>query len=728
MTTAQTRPPIDARNQPQRQRPNTPVSAQVDPIRVIRQNLVGVGISAVVGVVLGFAANFTLAVAYPLYSGQVLFELPAPPSEVGDVIQRDQRTEEAVERLGQTEASRIRSRGLLVQAMAKPDILATEWSQRYLDSSGVFDAEDAVDDLEDELGASHLRRTNFFALSWSTHVAKDVPVILNAIADTYIADKKSIEDARFASNRKSFQDQLNKIDAEISEISDRLAKFVRDNNMTSTSEERNELLLRVEDTARQINQTRTQLTLAQSRKQQTEQKIKGVIEYTPEDMRRAEEDDQVRAANLRVQELSVERETYGKKFSTGHAAYRSILARLQAAQIERDVKRDEIIKRNLNADFKEYADVVQSQTAVLDEFESKLETYTTALKDYTSNLTTVQQLKEQRDRLLEARAKQLEVLANLDQLKAREDARSAQIARRAQTPRELGFPQLKVMLPFGLLLSVAGFLGFIFVREILDTRVRSAADLAVINGLRIFGTVPDLMDDPVAPAKAERAVRDAPKSVVAESCRQTAGQISKACAAGGFKTIGFLSGLPEAGTTTFVSNAADSLAAGGRKVLVIDANFRRSHLAAAMGTEPDAKGLGDVLHGNIALADAIRPAGGDVDILSAGTVENRIFELLSGPKFDTVLADSAQRYDFVLVDLPPAVVAGDAFAVANKLDATVLVVRAMQEQRGLVARLLNQLSDVRGKCLGVVLNRPKNTAGGYLRKNYEVMATYSAKG
>jgi capsular exopolysaccharide synthesis family protein len=239
--------------------------------------------------------------------------------------------------------------------------------------------------------------------------------------------------------------------------------------------------------------------------------------------------------------------------------------------------------------------------------------------------------------------------------------------------------------------------------------------------------VPDLADDPVAPAKAERCVRDAPKSVVSESCRQIAGQISKACAAGGVKTIGFLSGLPEAGTTTFVSNAADSLAAGGRKVLVVDANFRRSHLAAAMGIEPDSKGLGDVLQGSISFADAIRPAGGDIDVLSAGTPASRIFELLSSSKLEATLAEAAQRYDFVLVDLPPAVVAGDAFAVANKVDATVLVVRAMQEQRGLVARLVNQLSDVRGKCLGVVLNRPKNTAGGYLRKNYEVMATYSAK-
>lgn len=728
MTTAPTRPPIDARNQSPRPRPTAQAATQLDPIRVLRQHAVGVVVAAAVGVALGFVANYSLAIVYPLYSGQVLFELPAPPNEVGDVIQRDQRTEEAVERLGQTEAARIRSRGLLVQAMSRPDILATEWSKGYQDSGGMFDAEEAVDDLEDELGASHMRRTNFFALSWSTHVASDVPVVLNAVADTYIAAKKADDDARFATNRRSFQEQLTKLDDEITTISDRLADFVKDKNMTSTSEDRNELLLRVEDTARQINQTRTQLTLAQSRKQQTEQKIKGVIEYTPEDIRRAEDDDQVRQANLRVQELNVEVETYGKKFSKGHAAYRSMLARLDSAKIERDVKREEIIKRNLNADFKEYSDIVQSQTAVLDEFEGKLESYSVALKDYTSNLTTVQQLRDQRERLQEARAKQLEVLANLDQLKTREDARAAAIARRAETPRELSFPLLKVMVPFGLLLSVAVFLGFVFVREMLDTRVRSAADISLIPGLRLFGSVPDLSDDPVAPRKAERAVLNAPKSVVAESCRQIAGQISKTCAQGGVKTIGFLSGLPEAGTTTFVSNAADSLAAGGRKVLVIDANFRRSHLAAAMGTEPDAKGLGDVLHGSATLDEVIRPAGGNVDVVAAGTIENRVFELLSGPRLDALLADAASRYDFVLLDLPPAVVAGDAFAVANKIDATVLVVRAMQEQRGLVARLVNQLSDVRGKCIGVVLNRPKNTAGGYLRKNYEVMASYSAKG
>jgi hypothetical protein len=54
-------------------------------------------------------------------------------------------------------------------------------------------------------------------------------------------------------------------------------------------------------------------------------------------------------------------------------------------------------------------------------------------------------------------------------------------------------------------------------------------------------------------------------------------------------------------------------------------------------------------------------------------------------------------------------------------------VRAFQEQRGLVQRIVNQLGDVRAQLVGVVLNRPRNTAGGYLRKNYEAMAAYAGK-
>ena len=193
------------------------------------------------------------------------------------------------------------------------------------------------------------------------------------------------------------------------------------------------------------------------------------------------------------------------------------------------------------------------------------------------------------------------------------------------------------------------------------------------------------------------------------------------------KTIACLSALPEAGTTAFVTNLADSVAASGRKVLVVDANFRRSHLAAAMGVEPGVAGLGDLLRGRNTVSEVIRSAQGGVDIVTAGTSENRVFELFSTPAFDAFLRDASANYDLVVIDVPPMVVAGDALTIANRVDGTVLVVRAFQEQRGLVQRVVSQLGDVRAQLIGVVLNRPRNTAGGYLRKNYEAMAAYASK-
>ena len=728
MSIASPKSPADPRSAQSRPRgAATPNAPQIDAIRVLRQNTKGILASMVVGLGVGFVANLVCDFVYPLYSDTVLFELQPAPEEVTDVISRDSRTEEAVERLGQTEASRILSRELLVRAMNHRDITTTKWSEWYLDSSGVFVPEDAVDDLEEELTAGHRRRTNYFSLTWSTHVAEDVPVILNRVAETYIATRKAADDEKFEANRQTFDKQLREIDGQITSLGKEISKFLTDRNMTSTSEERSEMLLVVEDTARRLGETKSLLTLSQSRKKQTEDKMEGRLEPSPDDIRTAEEDPIIQRANTQVQELRISAETARKKFGEGHSAIRTSEAQVRAAELERDSIKEQILKRNLNADFKTFSDQVQSYESLLTKFEKDYATQSERLKDFTANLSTVDELKERRERLLESRAKQLEVLANIDQLKAREDARAVKIAKRAQTPREKSFPQLKYMLPAGAVLTLGVFVAFVFIREFLDTRVRYATDLTAISGLRLLGSVPDLAEDPLGPKKIERVVRDAPKSVAAELSRQIAGQVLKACGQNSIKTIACVSALPGAGTTAFVSNLADSVAASGRKVLVVDANFRRSHLAAAMGVDAGSKGLGDLLRGSCGMSDVVRPAQGGVDIVTAGTSENRVFELFSTPAFDEFLRSAATQYDLVVLDVPPVVVAGDALTIANRVDGTIIVVRAFQEQRGLVQRIVGQLGEVRAQFIGAVLNRPRNTAGGYLRKNYEAMAGYAGK-
>jgi Mrp family chromosome partitioning ATPase len=103
-----------------------------------------------------------------------------------------------------------------------------------------------------------------------------------------------------------------------------------------------------------------------------------------------------------------------------------------------------------------------------------------------------------------------------------------------------------------------------------------------------------------------------------------------------------------------------------------------------------------------------------------------VSDRLNTTAFDSMVAELRGRYDLILFDAPPAVVSGDGMILANKLDAAIVLVRAHQDHRGLVARMIRQMSESRCELLGVILNRPRGIAGGYLRKNYATMAEYSA--
>jgi Mrp family chromosome partitioning ATPase len=101
-----------------------------------------------------------------------------------------------------------------------------------------------------------------------------------------------------------------------------------------------------------------------------------------------------------------------------------------------------------------------------------------------------------------------------------------------------------------------------------------------------------------------------------------------------------------------------------------------------------------------------------------------VFERFTGSSVAGIFRDLKQRYDLVLIDSTPGVVAGDAIAIAHHCDAVVLVVRALCEKRGLVARLRNQLGDTGAEFLGVVVNAVKPSAGGYFKRNFQVTHEY----
>ena len=164
----------------------------------------------------------------------------------------------------------------------------------------------------------------------------------------------------------------------------------------------------------------------------------------------------------------------------------------------------------------------------------------------------------------------------------------------------------------------------------------------------------------------------------------------------------------------------------GRRVLIVGANMRRPGLSRALGIDLGTSGLGEALAGADP-ASVVHSVSAQIDLMPAGAPENRVFERLSGDRLDAVLQWARDHYDVVIIDGPPSVVAGEALTIANKVDASMIVARAWQDQRGLVMKLAGQLLESRSQFLGVMLNRMHMTAGGYLRKNAEAMAEYAER-
>jgi Mrp family chromosome partitioning ATPase len=346
-------------------------------------------------------------------------------------------------------------------------------------------------------------------------------------------------------------------------------------------------------------------------------------------------------------------------------------------------------------------------------------------EDFTMAMAELGTLREQLSQAEEQRKSVSQTINDVSLARLRQESQRIEIVQQAIKPREITFPQLKFMIPGTSVFLCGLYILILFIREILDQRVKYPTDLMSLPG-KILGVIPDITDDPTNPKRAELIVLESPHSMTAENFRQTNALISKGLALSNAKIILVMSPMPDSGTTTMVLNLGACDASLGRRTLIVGANLRRPGLAKGLGLDPTLPGLGDILNGANP-ADIRIDMGDNLHIIGAGAPSNRTFQLLNTEKMDAFLDWCHQNYDRVYLDAPPSVVAGEGLAMANKADASIMVVRAWQDQKGLVTKLAYQLMDSKGQFLGIILNRPKNTAGGYFKKNAEAIAEYATQ-
>lgn len=699
----------------------------IDPIRVIRQSLGLLAMSGVIGLVLGVGVFFVWDRFFPTYPGEVIFELAAELTASDETAARENRNEDTIQRLAQTEAKKSVSEEVLVKVLRLKDVQRTQWAEQFLDENGNFLKDAAYIDLDETIRAGYVQDTQFFRIAWTARSAADIPVVLNSIADTYFEERRLARSSVLNSVRSVFGTQKEVLEDEIALAQTEIEDFIKVHDITTLDQGATALSRDLEHTTITLNTSKTELQMSRTQKQQVQSKLLGRLEPSQDDLLQAEQDPLVRHAEQVILELKRAAETARQKFSSEHPHVITVEAQLHAAIKTRDEKIDSVVQRNLSAMLKMLNDSIESMANLEQTLEAEIEAMGIRLEEFTSYYQELQQKQrtvEQLERRLDGLEQtQLEIQA----MKDRSDAEKVVLVASATKPREKSWPTWYVVIPGTAVMTFGLTFGIVFLRELVDKRVRYASDILSLPGARLLGMVPELDDDPSGAARVEMVVRDHPRSIVAESYRQCYSSLARPFAASNVSTVLVVGGMPESGTSSMAVNLSLTAVASGKRVALVDANFRRPRVAALFGIDEGEAGLGEVLSGETTLESVLHETQEGLFVLATGGASARIIERLSTDEFSRVLQQLSAKVDLVFVDAPPMVVAGESLAMAGHVDATVLVARAYAEQKGLVARLIHQLSEQSSEFMGVMLNRPRTTAGGYFRENFKAMAGYASQ-
>jgi len=293
---------------------------------------------------------------------------------------------------------------------------------------------------------------------------------------------------------------------------------------------------------------------------------------------------------------------------------------------------------------------------------------------------------------------------------------------RAEVPVKPHRPRPLLNLVLACVVGLLGGVGLALFQEHLDDSVKSPDEVERYLRVPTLGAVPQLRlrrlnGRAAAESSPELVVAEEPKSMSAEAMRTLRASLFLSTAAGPPTRILVTSARPQEGKTCITSNLAVVLAQMGRKVVLVDCDFRRPRVHRVFGFDLE-PGATSFLSGNADLPSIIRSTPYGIDVVCGGPVPPNPVELIDSAPMVGLVEELSRRYDFVLLDAPPSLGFADVPLLARLVGGVLFVVRAGQTPRKAAAHALEHLRRLRARILGVVLNGVRTGGPGYYSSYY----------
>jgi capsular exopolysaccharide synthesis family protein len=301
----------------------------------------------------------------------------------------------------------------------------------------------------------------------------------------------------------------------------------------------------------------------------------------------------------------------------------------------------------------------------------------------------------------------------------------------------VNMPKTGVNMILGMIIGLILGVVFAFLIETFDTSIGAIEEIEAFLETRVLGIIPYLKIEDVKEALKDQLAGDVhdeklkrqfrlishflPTSTLAENYRALRTNFNFLSVEKDIRTVTFTSTYPEEGKTSVTCNLAITMAQTGRKVLLIDGDFRRPVISRVFGIDA-VPGFTDVILGNYEWRSVIRsvtdlmmgkmsvedvtktPGLDNLYILTSGTSAPNPAELIGSKSVNDLIAVFRKEYDMVLIDAPPVLAATDATIWSGMVDGVILVYQVGRAARGALKRAKAQLDNVKAQILGIVLN------------------------
>jgi non-specific protein-tyrosine kinase len=372
------------------------------------------------------------------------------------------------------------------------------------------------------------------------------------------------------------------------------------------------------------------------------------------------------------------------------------------------------------ADFAAASEAVSSRITDLQDQISKLTGQINATKDQVLR----DSLQTRRDTLIVQLGVLNQRLLDLQANSSVSESGAAQIIQTADVPGSPISPNPVRNGVLALMVGIALGVGFAFLRERLDDRLKTVHEAERRLGVPVLAAVPHVgkwrkLED------TQLVMKEEPKSPVAESYRTLGTNIQYLGSQQPLSVIMVTSATGGDGKTTTAANLGMVLAHAGKRVILLSADLRRPRLHQFFGLT-NGVGLSDALVGPTLLAGVVDDPGIDnLRVVHAGPMPNDPAALLGSSRMPEFLQALREVADFVIVDTPPVLAVADASILAPLMDGTIFVLDATRSKRSVTGQAREQLEKAGAKLVGSVYNNFDPTTAGRYPYYYDYYYQYS---